>query len=111
MRVYRRAHIGVEGQFEHHGKGTVYTDADGWHKKALGAECSTEIPTNVGPVSIVHNQDHYIHAGASGMTKTSLSANNEGGESLAPILDSSDTQAQVIYCLNTFLGAAHLTFM
>lgn len=110
MRVYRRGNNAVEGQFEHHGKGRVYTDADGWHKKPLGAGCSTEIQgTNARPVSVLQNQDLHIHAGASGMTKTGLSANNEG-ESLVQILDSSDTQAQVMYCLNTLLSAVNLTF-
>lgn len=109
MRVYRRGNNAVEVQLEHHGRGRVYTDADGWHKKPLGAGCSAEIQgTNVRPVSIPHNQDLHIHAGASGMTKTGLSANNEG-ESLVQILDSSDTQAQVMYCLNTFLSAVNLT--
>lgn len=110
MRVYRRGYNAVEGQFEHHGKGRVYTDADGWHKKPLGAECSTEIPgTNVRPISIAHNQDLHIHAGASGMTKKGPSANNEG-ESLVQIVDSNDTQAQVMYCLNTFLSSVNNTF-
>ncbi|KAL8118367.1 protein MODIFIER OF SNC1 1-like [Apium graveolens] len=90
----RRADNGVESRPEHHVKEMASADADVWRKKPLAAEGLVAIPTPyVGPVSVANNRDHHAHAEASGMTVTSFSG-KVVGESLTPILDPSDTQAQ-----------------
>lgn len=92
----------MEGRPEHHVKEMASADVDVWRKKPLAAECLEAIPTAyIGPVSIANNRDDHALAVASGMTVTSLSG-KDVGETLTPILDPSDTQTQVIYCLNSF---------
>ena len=75
----------------------IRADADVWRKKPLVAECLAPLPTtNVGPVPIEDNRDHHSYAEASVMTGTNHSGKDDG-DTLTQILDTGDTQTQVIY--------------
>ncbi|CAL5374946.1 unnamed protein product [Camellia sinensis] len=93
--ILRKASHGVQGRLDHRGKRFNNThDAGGLRKKPLAAESVCEVSAvNSEPSFDVHVQDHLTSVEATEKPEINPQGKDEG-ESLTPVLDESDSQAQ-----------------